>query len=122
MFGIGMQEMLVICAVALLVFGPNELPKIAKKIAKGVQELRRASEDLKRSIDLEGDDDDDDRKQAYTPPRIDDERAPINGSLLTEQNGDANGDEAPRIVAAGEVAVGAAEDDAPIDDTEAARG
>ena len=52
-----MTEMLIICAVALLVFGPNELPQVAKKIAKGLREVRKVSDDFKRSIDFDDDDD-----------------------------------------------------------------
>jgi TatA/E family protein of Tat protein translocase len=64
MFGMGMSEILIICAVALLVFGPQQLPEMAKKIAKGLKEVRKASDDLKRSINL---DDDDDRPR-WKPP------------------------------------------------------
>ncbi|MDP2339784.1 MAG: twin-arginine translocase TatA/TatE family subunit [Deltaproteobacteria bacterium] len=59
-----MSEILIICAVALLVFGPQQLPEMAKKIAKGLKEVRKASDDLKRSINL---DDDDDRPR-WKPP------------------------------------------------------
>ncbi len=57
MFGIGMSEMLIILAVALLVFGPTKLPEIAKSIAKGLKELRRAGDDLRSSVNFDVDDD-----------------------------------------------------------------
>lgn len=57
MFGIGMSEMLIILAVALLVFGPQKLPEIAKSIAKGLKELRRAGDDLRSSVNFDLDDD-----------------------------------------------------------------
>ena len=89
MFGIGMSEMLVIVGVALLVFGPQELPQLAKKIAKGMREVRRASDDLRRSIDL--DDEAPDHRFRRPPPEPRPTEAPhpeltgsIPGSLLTE--------------------------------------
>ena len=46
MFGMGMSEILIICGVALLVFGPQQLPEMAKKIAKGLKELNTESNSL----------------------------------------------------------------------------
>ncbi len=53
MFGIGAWEMLLIGVVALLVFGPKRLPELARSMGKGLAELRRASSDLRRTIDLD---------------------------------------------------------------------
>ncbi len=40
--GIGWAELLLILVVALLVFGPNKLPDIARGLGKGIRDLRRA--------------------------------------------------------------------------------
>lgn len=57
MFGpIGMQEMLFIMAAALLIFGPRKLPELGRTLGRGMAEFRRATSDLKRSIDVELDD------------------------------------------------------------------
>ncbi len=53
MFGIGGWEMLLIGVVALLVFGPKRLPELARSMGKGLAEFRRASSDLRRSINLD---------------------------------------------------------------------
>lgn len=51
MFGIGMQEMILILAVALIVVGPKRLPEIAKVLGKAMGEFRKATTELKQSID-----------------------------------------------------------------------
>ncbi|HEV8118253.1 MAG TPA: twin-arginine translocase TatA/TatE family subunit [Thermoanaerobaculia bacterium] len=54
MFGsIGMPELILIFIVALIVFGPKKLPEIGKSIGKGLAEFKRASDDLKRTIESE---------------------------------------------------------------------
>jgi Tat protein translocase TatB subunit len=50
MFGIGMPELLVIAALALILIGPKKIPQIAKSLGKTLGELRKAADDLKETI------------------------------------------------------------------------
>lgn len=50
MFGIGLPEMIVILAVALIVVGPDKLPDLARSLAKGVFELKKTLNQVKASL------------------------------------------------------------------------
>jgi Tat protein translocase TatB subunit len=52
MFGIGMPELLLILAVALVVLGPKKLPELARSLGRGLAELKKTTNDLKQNIDL----------------------------------------------------------------------
>ena len=53
MFGIGMPEMLLILAVALLVIGPKKLPDLAKSLGRALGEFKRATSDFKESLEID---------------------------------------------------------------------
>ena len=46
-----MSEMMAIFVVALLLFGPKKLPELARMLAKGLSEFRRAKSELKSTFD-----------------------------------------------------------------------
>jgi len=54
MFGIGLPEMILIMALALIVIGPDKLPDLARSLAKGLMELKKTAESLKTSFTEEG--------------------------------------------------------------------
>ena len=50
MFGIGLPEMILILALALIVVGPDKLPELARSVAKGVLELKKTVSTLKEDL------------------------------------------------------------------------
>jgi sec-independent protein translocase protein TatA len=52
-FGLGMWELVIIFLVALIVFGPRKLPELGKSLGKGLSEFKRASNELKNTLDDE---------------------------------------------------------------------
>jgi sec-independent protein translocase protein TatA len=67
-FGMGMPELIIILAVALLIFGPKNLPKLGATLGKTVKSVREGmdgkelddGEVIEADDDVEDDDDDED--------------------------------------------------------------
>jgi Tat protein translocase TatB subunit len=62
MFGIGLPELILIMAIALIVVGPDKLPELARSLGKGIVELKKAAAGLKET--LHEDDDSSDWQEA----------------------------------------------------------
>lgn len=50
---LGIPEMIIIAVVALIFFGPRKLPELGRSLGKSLAEFKRASNDLKNSLDDE---------------------------------------------------------------------
>ena len=50
MFGIGLPEMIIIAVVALIFIGPDKLPGVLRSIGKGLVELKRATSDVRSTV------------------------------------------------------------------------
>ncbi len=53
MFGIGLPEMIIIAVVALIFIGPDKLPGVLRSIGKGLVELKRATSDVRSTVQEE---------------------------------------------------------------------
>jgi len=53
MFGLGMSEVILILAVALIVIGPKKLPEVAKGFGKGYAEFRKYMNEFKDAVNID---------------------------------------------------------------------
>ena len=54
MFGsIGMPELIIIFVIALIIFGPRKLPELGKSLGRSLSEFKRASNDLRSTLEEE---------------------------------------------------------------------
>ena len=53
MFGIGLPEMIIIAVVALIFIGPDKLPGVLRSIGKGLVELKRATSEVRSTVQEE---------------------------------------------------------------------
>lgn len=51
MLDIGVQELLVLMVIALLVFGPDKLPELGRRLGRAMREFRRASDEFRSTIE-----------------------------------------------------------------------
>jgi TatA/E family protein of Tat protein translocase len=50
---IGFPELMIILVVALIVFGPRKLPELGRSLGQSLAQFKRASNDLKNTLDEE---------------------------------------------------------------------
>jgi Tat protein translocase TatB subunit len=84
MFGIGMQELIIIAIIALIIVGPKKLPDLAKTLGKGFSEFKKATDgitdDLKETMKEDEKQDDDGLKDSLLLKKTVEEEAEPNST------------------------------------------
>jgi TatA/E family protein of Tat protein translocase len=53
MFGLGVTEVLLILAIALIIIGPQKLPEFGKTLGRALNEFKKGAQDFKRNLDID---------------------------------------------------------------------
>ena len=53
MWNIGMPELIIILVIALIIFGPRKLPELGRSLGKSLGEFKKASNELRNTLDEE---------------------------------------------------------------------
>ena len=73
---IGMPELIVIMLLALLIFGPRKLPELGRSLGRSLGEFKRASNELRTTLDEEIRIEEERNRDKQTAPRSVDESVP----------------------------------------------
>lgn len=62
MFGLGVQELIIIFVIIMVLFGAKKLPEMGKGLGRGIREFKNATNKLN--------DDDDDEREKDAEPKV----------------------------------------------------
>ena len=91
MFDLSIPKLLVLAVIALIIFGPNELPKLASQAGRALRDLRKIAEGAKNDL-----------REGLGPEFADFELEDLNPKRFMQKHlfDDVNGDSDPRTAAA----------------------
>jgi sec-independent protein translocase protein TatB len=86
-FDLSLPKLLVLAVIALVIFGPNELPKIASQVGRALRDLRKIAESAKNDL-----------REGLGPEFADFEIEDLNPKRFVHKHllGDLNADQAPQ--------------------------
>ena len=70
MGNIGVPELIIIFTIALIIFGPRKLPELGKSLGRSLAEFKRASNELKSTLDEEIRTEERRSAERQEPPRV----------------------------------------------------
>jgi len=91
---IGMSELLIIFVIALIVFGPRKLPELGRSLGKSLGEFKRASNDLRNTLEEEIHVEE---QVVKAPPAPDVATAPVTAAADLHQDDDPHQNQAGNI-------------------------
>ena len=75
-FDFGSGEIMLIVLAAFLIFGPSKIPEIARGLGKFINDIKRASEDIKTEINREADRQDREKRLAEYKAKVEEDLKP----------------------------------------------
>lgn len=97
-FDFGSGEILLIVLAAFLIFGPSKIPEMARNLGKFINDIKRASEDIKNEINKEADRIERDKKLTAYKSKIEQDLEPEKTSNSTaETDPYQNAEDKPEI-------------------------
>jgi TatA/E family protein of Tat protein translocase len=76
---VGVPELIIIFTIALIIFGPRKLPELGKSLGKSLAEFKRASNELKSTLDEEIRSEERRSAERQEPPRVASPSEPLHG-------------------------------------------
>ncbi len=83
-FDFGSGEILLIVLAAFLIFGPSKIPEIARGLGKFINDIKRASEDIKTEINREADRQEREKRLAEYKAKVEQDLKPEEKEAGTE--------------------------------------